>query len=39
LDEKSPTGLAFFELTENVMRQVEARNREIEPTKKVEINN
>jgi len=39
LDEKSPTGLAFFELTENVMKQVETRNREVEPTKKVEINN
>jgi ATP-binding protein involved in chromosome partitioning len=37
LDEKSPTGKAFLELAENVMKQVDIRNRELEPTKIVEI--
>jgi len=37
LDEKTPTGKAFLELTENVLQQVEIRNKNLEPTKKVEI--
>jgi ATP-binding protein involved in chromosome partitioning len=37
LDDKSPTGKAFEELAENVVKQLEIRNRELEPTKRVEI--
>ncbi len=37
LDEKSPTGEAFVKLAENMMEQVEIRNRNLEPTKRVEI--
>ncbi len=38
LDEKSPTGKAFAKLAENVMTQVDLRNKELEPTKRVQIN-
>lgn len=37
LDEKSPTGQAFIKMAENVISQVDVRNREIEPTKRVKI--
>jgi len=37
LDEKSSTGKAFVKLAENVIKQVEIRNRELEPTQRVEI--
>lgn len=37
LDEKSPTGQAFITLAENVIKQIDIRNREMEPTKQVKI--
>jgi len=39
LDEKSPTGQAFFELGQNLMDAVEQRNKEQGPTKRVHIKN
>ncbi len=37
LDEKSLTGEAFVKLAYNMMKQVEIRNRDLEPTQRVEI--
>lgn len=39
LDDKTPTGKAFMELAENVIKQVNIRNKNLEPTKQVEITN
>jgi len=38
LDADNPMGKAFRELAENVIKQTEIRNKELAPTKKVEIN-
>lgn len=38
LNTDSITGLAFTHLAENVVKQIDYRNKNIEPTKKVEIN-
>ncbi len=37
LNSKSSTGLAFIELAQNIAKKIEERNKNISPTKKVEI--
>jgi ATP-binding protein involved in chromosome partitioning len=37
LDENTPTGKAFAALADHIMKQVEVRNKNLDPTKKVEI--
>ncbi|UCG28685.1 MAG: Mrp/NBP35 family ATP-binding protein [Bacteroidales bacterium] len=37
MDTDSPVARSFIDLTDNLVKQVEIRNRELEPTKKVEI--
>jgi ATP-binding protein involved in chromosome partitioning len=39
LQETTPQAIAFNEFADNVVKEVELRNKEIEPTKKVEITN
>lgn len=37
VDEQAPMGKAFLELAANTIKQVELRNKELEPTKKVKV--